>query len=183
MNTQTSISFIADRRGRANSAVYVNNGYANIDVNSVSFVGDYAVAAWVAVQGSVGCSKIVNCGIVGQNVLVWSLNWCNGLGDSIEIFIGGGKTGEVWDGTNLAGLGWVHIAITQSGTTAYVYRNGVNQASGTQYSSNVPAGYGSCAFGRSLWGDGNINSYVDDLWFFSRYLSSTEINTVMNYYV
>ena len=183
MNTQTSITFIADRRGRANSAVYVNSGYAYIDANSVSFVGDYTVAAWVAVQTSVGCSKILNCGVNPGNTLVWSLNWCNGLGHSIEIFSGGGKIVEVWDSPNLAGLGWVHIAITQSGTTAYVYRNGVNMASGSQYSPNVPAGYGSCWFGRSLWGDGSINSYVDDLWFFSRYLSSSEITTVMNYYV
>ena len=55
-------------------------------------------------------------------------------------------------------------------------------ASGFQQVPNVQLNYGMCFLGKSLYGDSNINAYVDDMWFFNRALSQSEVVTVMDYY-
>ena len=174
-----NLAWVSDRNGRANSALYVNGGYAQIDANTVSWTGDLSIMAWVYVISQVGFSKLIDCGTQNNLEIVFTLNW-PGIGHSWQVFNGGAS---FIGNNNVLCCAWQHIAVTQSAGNVALYTNAVLVASGTSQNPYITAGYGTCWLGKSLWNDGNINSYVDDLWFFNRGLSQSEVSTVMNYYV
>ena len=185
MNNIDSASLVADRRNRENSAVYLNGGCAQIPSDSVSWIGDYSQTVWVNVQSTLKYSKLLDCGIQRTHEMVWTINWKidttydDGHGIQIAEF---DQPDAIFDSPSLTGIGWTHIGVIQAGTDVKMYRNGAVTASGFQKVPNVQFDYGTCFLGKSLYGDPNINAYVDDMWFFNRALSTPEVVTVMDYY-
>ena len=179
MTNGLSLSWVNDRNGRANSALYVNNGYAQIDSASVSWTGDLSIMSWVYVIGQVPYSKLIDCGTMNNVEIIITLNWPN-IGHSWQVYNGGAS---FISNPNVLCCAWQHIGVTQASGNVVLYTNAAVVGTGTSQNPSVTTNYGTCWLGKSLWGNGNINSYVDDLWFFNRGLSQSEVQTVMNYYV
>lgn len=67
--------------------------------------------------------------------------------------------------TNILGAGWVHVALTRSGSSWTLWLNGAVEATGTFSGSVATADADLTPFlgGDSYSGDGSIASYIDDL--------------------
>jgi len=98
----------------------------------------------------------------------------------------GVASGESWnDGFNLGTTtGWVHIAVTISETESKIYLNGVLQRTS---SLSAPISFTNCkdvAIGSggptfSYWGHKSDTSMIDELRFFNKALSQSEIQAIM----
>lgn len=104
---------------------------------------------------------------------------------TVKLNVGIG-TGEAWnDGFNLGSTtGWVHIAVTISETESKIYLNGVLQRTGTLTSpisftncKNVSIGSGAPTF--TYWDHNSDTGMIDELRFFNKALTQTEIQTIM----
>ena len=173
-------SWVSNRRGEKESALYLNNGYIQINISTVSWTGDFSIAAWVYVKTRVACGKLFDCGIKGQNELVINLNSCNGDGLSLQLYTNRSVSEFVYNRNRLEAK-WQHVAFTFNSGKIVIYTDGVPVASGkTNVKPNVNSNYGTCSIGKSLWNNPNINAYIDDLWMFNRGLSADEVQIVMN---
>ena len=175
-----NFSWVSNRHGEEESALYLNNGYFQINSSSVSWTGDFSIAMWVYVKTRVACGKLFDCGIKGQNELVINLNSCNGDGLSLQLYTNRSVSEFVYNRNRLEAK-WQHVAFTFNSGKIVIYTDGVPVASGkTNVKPNVNSNYGTCSIGKSLWNNPNINAYIDDLWMFNRALSDDEVQIVMN---
>ena len=176
-----NISWVTSRRGANDSALYLNNGYIQINTSSVSWKGDFTIATWVHVKSQVSCGKLLDCGIKGQNELVINLGSCNGDGQSLQVYNNRSVSGLVYNRNRLT-TKWQHVAFTFNHGKIVIFTDGVPVASGTtNVKPNVLPNYGTCFIGKSQWNNNpNINAYIDDLWMFNRGLSADEVQIVMN---
>ena len=176
-----NMSWVNNRRGENNSALYLNNGFIQINTSSVSWTGDFTIAAWVHVKTRMSCGKLLDCGIKGQNELVINLHSCNGDGQSLQVYSNRSVSGLVYN-RNILGAKWQHVAFTFNHGKIVIYTDGVPVASGTTHiKPNVNTNYGTCFIGKSQWNNNpNIDAYIDDLWMFNRGLSADEVKMVMN---
>ena len=85
-NSQNA-SWTNDRNEKKNSALYLNNGYIQINSSSVSWTGQFTITAWVYLKSQETCSILLDCGIKSQNELVINLNSCNSLGLTLQIYV------------------------------------------------------------------------------------------------
>ena len=160
-----SASWTNNRNGKNNSALYLNHGYIQINSSSVSWTGDFSIAAWVLLKSRVACGKLLDCGIKGQNELVVNLNACNGDGQSLQIYTNRSVSSLVYNRNPLEANKWQHLAFTFNGGKIEIYTDGVVVATGsTNVRPNVPSNSGACFIGKSQWNNPNINAYIDDLY-------------------
>ena len=79
---------------------------------------------------------------------------------------------------NIATTGdWMHVAVTFNGTTALLYENGVQVASGT---ANYVVGSSALNIGRRSSGSLFFNGKIDEVRIWNVVRTSTELNTAMN---
>ena len=175
-----NVSWVNNRRGEKESALYLNNGYFQINSSSVSWTSDFSITAWIFVKTRVACGKLLDCGIKAQNELVINLNSCNGDGLALQLYTNRSVSEFVYNRNRLEAK-WQHVAFTLNRGKIVIYTDGVPVASGTtNIKPNVISNYGACFIGKSQWSNLNINAYIDDLWMFNRGLSSEEVQIVMN---
>jgi len=110
-------------------------------------------------------------GTNGYGVLV--TNGACGTGNKITVLIGGENCDAVSSSTILPTNQWTHIALTREGTAWKLYVNGVYKHTGTT-SPNVPSGTTLIGAGTIL-GQNNFNGTIDDVRFYNRALSATEV--------
>ena len=104
---------------------------------------------------------------------------------TVKLNVGIGN-GESWnDGFNLGNnTGWVHIAVTISETESKIYLNGVLQRTSTLSApinfancKNLTLGSGKPTF--SYWDHFSDTSMIDEIRFFNKALTDSEIQTIM----
>ena len=105
-----------DRKEKKNSALYLNNGYIQINSSSVSWTSDFTITVWVYLKTRVACGKLLDCGLKGQNELVINLNSCNGDGQSLQVYSNRNVSGLVYNRNRLAVNKWQHLAFTYQST-------------------------------------------------------------------
>ena len=126
----STISFLADRLGNSNSAVYLNQGYYTAP-SGVYFTGDHTVAVWVKVItfSNSNWARIMDFG--NQAFLFTPLS------DNIFLSISNGATGypsttvynsvshntEATSNLALQLNVWTHLAYTYSSGTCKIYLN------------------------------------------------------------
>ena len=190
MNNGTS--YVPDRNGWSMSAVYLASaGYAQINPTVVNLlmapagVGDnnqFTLAAWVNLQSYVMNAKMFDCGTKATSEAAWTLNYGASNGPvAFQTWTGGYNT--FLKATTLPLGIWQHIAVGYmwSPNNLTMYTNGLISASiNVAYAPNNLSDC-NCYLGKSLWGDGNADVYVDDLVFLNMYLSSVYIQTLMGF--
>jgi len=136
-----------------------------LESGTVSITGDWTVMAWVYRTGSSGVQYFLSLkagsyfGSIAANV--------NG---SPWLFFDGSTT---LLGTNLGAPAWHHLAVTKSGTTYTLYKNGVSDGSGTKNDIDIDK----IIVGRRGDASNYLQGSVFDVRLFSAALSSGDIQT------
>ena len=181
MGSGTSASFVADRSGNVNSAVYLNSGYYSAPPG-VYFRGDHTVAVWAKVISISTWDKIIDfgCGTDADNVF-------------LSISDGGSRNpvSTVYRSSTMIQLAlsrstiqlsiWTHLAHTYSSNTCKLYLDGTLTATA---SCSAPRAVirSNCYVGKSNKdGDGLLNAHIDELRIYNRTLNITEINQLMGF--
>ena len=173
-----SYSFVQDRHGNANSAIFINDGYLTLP-NLIYFSGDYSATVWVNIQANKNWFRIFDIGNGAgvDNVLLGFSQYSLLL--ATKVHLGISTIGIKKVTTPIIINKWYFIAVTLQGTNVKLYIDGVELLSDQSLIPNeiIRGGY----IGRSIWtdygaNDQNANAYYDDLKIFNRALSFGEIS-------
>lgn len=161
----TNYSFTYDRFCKPYSAIYFNSGYL-LAPPGVYFWGDFTLTAWINVKVNLDYVGILDFGNSStNNHIVWSI-----LNSEVRAGVIINQSLSVSISSTPIKLNtWYHVAYVVSGTTGYIYVNGIEKASGQLVAPvNVQ---------RSLnyIGKSNINATYDELKLYKIALSATEI--------
>ena len=180
----TSYSFTVDRFGAANSAIYFNNGYLQVP-SGVYFYGDFTVIAWINLKSYQYYSRIIDFGngSPDDNVILF----LDRLYPYLMAKVYSTQTGSTIENSfshRLQINQWYHIAFVLSGTTGFIYVDGIQVVAGTLFlPRNVQRT--SNYIGKSNWPDANADAVYDDLKIYNEALAATDIlneyNLTSNY--
>ena len=149
-------SFTTDRFGSSNSAISLIDGYYQVP-SGVYFKGDLTISLWIRSRVLVNWAKIVDFGNGDgvENVVISASRVDSGQ-PSPETYTG--TNGRYITSTTALTIGaWTHLVFTLSGTQGTFYMNGTSTVQDTL---NVPNNVARSRnyFGKSNWGDGNLNA-------------------------
>lgn len=167
-------SFVSDRNGNTNSALYINNGItATIPNLPYGNSIPASVSVWVNMDSATSSSGgyIYNYGLYPNN----SAGFINSS-SVIAIGPGGNNTTNL---TNPLGT-WLHMVFTYDGTTSKIYRNGV-LIGNLNRNWNILNNNNNFTMG--LYQSSGTNFFtgaVDDLKIYSYALSESEITNLYN---
>ncbi len=167
--------------GRIGSAVRLNGvaDQVNLPAGILSGLTDFTIAVWVNPAATPTWSRIFDFG-TGTTANMF-LTVSSGAGPRFAITTGGGGTEQRLSTTGQLPLNtWTHLAVTLSGTTGTLYRNGVAVATNTAMTLR-PADLGATGnnwIGRSQYADPFLNATVDDVQIHDRALSAAEVQAL-----
>jgi hypothetical protein len=173
----SSYSFTSDRFGNSNSAILLSNGYLQVP-SGIYFTGSYfTITAWVKLYAHNSYAQIFDFGNGKDNNNVMFGYTTNG-GLRLAVLSGSAFSSI---SNSISSLNtWYHVAAVLSGTTGYVYINGVQVATGTV---NAPNNISRTSnfIGRDNWPD---DSYAyaayDELKIYNTALSAYNVNLDMS---
>jgi WD40 repeat protein len=169
----SNYSFVEDRFGTPNSAIYFNNGYLQIP-SGVYFSDDFTITAWIYLKSCTHLAKIIyfGNGVSNDNVIF-------GINDNTSTLIG-----EIFQNNNKNKLEsdlkldlnqWHFVSFVLIDTKAYIYVNGEQIANGKLH---IPINIlrKSNFIGKSnLNSSENINAIFDEIKIYKGALSKEEI--------
>lgn len=169
----SNYSFVEDRFGTPNSAIYFNNGYLQIPSGDY-FSGDFTITAWIYLKSCTHLAKIIyfGNGVSNDNVIF-------GMNDNTSTLIG-----EIFQNNNKNKLEsdlkldlnqWHFVSFVLIDTKAYIYVNGEQIANGKLY---IPINIlrKSNFIGKSnLNSSENVNAIFDEIKIYKGALSKEEI--------
>ncbi len=170
-------SFTSDRFGSANSALALNGSWTKVPSGIYFDTPEFTISAWILPQTTSFRSRLLDFGngpdadnIVFGISYDYSPQPIFGLynGTSLKMFASSPQ--------NLTLGVWQFLAATFDGTTMAIYVNGQTVASINMPYSLTPLLRNSCYIGKDNWGaNGFTNSYIDDLRFYNKSLTQTEL--------
>ncbi len=167
------------------SAGAINNGVTITDTNGWASAGTWnpseyskqlTISMWVKTSGDFGNWRglISKRNSWGTDTMMWRMEQDSGTGNVVF----GSSSGSIVSATPLPAGEWEHVAVTFDGSTATIYRNGVNSVSGAvtfqnKTDANLMIGAG------EMTDDGTV-SYIylgdlDDIQLYNYALSYTEV--------
>jgi len=169
----SNYSFVADRFGRPNSAIYFNNGYLQIP-SGVYFSGDFTITAWIYLKSCTLLARIIDFGNgASDNNVIFGMN------DNTSTLIG-----EIFHNNNKNKLEsdfkldlnqWYFVSFVLIDTTVYIYVNGEKISNGK---SHIPINIlrKSNFIGKdNLNRSENVNAIFDEIKIYKGALSKEEI--------
>ena len=175
-------NFTADRFGCPNSALNLNGGYTYVPAGVYFDTPQVTISVWIYPQSVGSWSRVIDFGngAKSDNIV---LNQASRLilKPEFHIYRGSIPKGSAASRTSLALSQWEFLVATFNGSQMSIYINGV--LNGTTYlvyslpTLNRTKNY----IGKSNWAsDGYSSSYLDDLRFYNKSLSQSEIYQLMN---
>ena len=169
----SNYSFVEDRFGTPNSAIYFNNGYLQIP-SGVYFSDDFTITVWIYLKSCTHLAKIIHFGNgVSNNNIIFGMN------DNTSTLIG-----EIFQNNNKNKLEsdlkldlnqWHFVSFVLIDTKAYIYVNGEQIANGDLH---IPINIlrKSNFIGKSnLNSFENVNAIFDEIKIYKGALSKEEI--------
>ena len=167
----SSYSYVPDRFCTANSAIYFNHGYLQVP-SGIYFSGDFTVTAWIYLKSYRSWSRIFDFGNGGpsDNVVLSTVEKMYAL-----TFHGSNNIPYLTSSHVINLNQWYFVAYDLSGTTGYIYVDGIQVATGTllvpnniQRTSNY--------IGKNNWPTRPIaDAIYDEIKIFQGALTSTDI--------
>ncbi|HWK05041.1 MAG TPA: cellulose binding domain-containing protein [Puia sp.] len=155
------------------------NGYVTLPAALVSSLNDFTVSAWVKLDVNATWGRIFDFGSgTGTYMFLTTKNGTDGT-PRYAITTGSGEQGVNGSAAMPTGV-WTHMAVTQSGTVAILYVNGVEVGRNTNITLR-PSGLGNTTqnwIGKSQWNDPTLSGKVDEFRIYSRALSAAEISNL-----
>ena len=179
--------YVADRLGRANSALWLNKGYIRMPV-SFYFAGSaYSTSLWIYKLDATSSSYVYNLQNTNTSPSTNFVRLSVSASGSFVASFGRVNTNSGTDGIlrclNSAAITrrWTHVGITYDGYTFACYVNGSLANSVIVMSSLVNVTRVNSYIGSG--GAAPLNAYLDDVMFFTRGLLNNEmLSTLYNYY-
>ena len=178
-------SFVA---GAINNGVHLDGSsgaYVTLPTGVVSSLTDFTISAWVKLDTLNNWARLFDFGTSATtpNNYMFLSPRSGASGNRVRYAIRTPSVTErIIDGPTLTAGAWAHLAVTQSGSTAILYVNGLEVGRNTAMTLN-PASLGSTNqnyIGKSQWNDPLLNGVVDDFRIYSRGLSAAEISAIFN---
>ena len=170
----SSWSFVSDRFGNPNSAIYFNNSYLQAP-SGTYFSGDFTITAWVYFYSFTDFPSLFDFsnGLWADNVLL-------GIQDScIRFLVTVGDWTPLFSSSEISLSTWYHVAVGMKGSKGFLYINGNLSSIGTlPIPQNV---YRVSNFiGWDNFGDSYLNAILDEIKIYEIALSADEINQDMS---
>ncbi len=176
-------SFASDRFGNTNSALALNGGWTQVPGGVYFDSSEFTISLWIYPKSIGSYARVIDFGNgPSDNIIGVTLSDAATLKPYAKIYIGTIGIFKSLSNQSLTLNTWQFLTATFNGTTASIYLNGTLKASDTRNQSYVLSYLirTKCYIGRSNFaGDGYSSSYVDDLRFYSKSLTQTEIIEVM----
>jgi hypothetical protein len=115
----TRYSFVADRFNNSNSAIFFNNGYLEVP-SGVYFYGDFTFITWIYLQSY--ASSWTNIFDFARPFGSNSVNMILYQGSELSGYI---SSSSISKSVSFQLNTWYHVAFVLSGTTGYLYVNGI----------------------------------------------------------
>lgn len=178
-------SFSADAYAGSNSYLGTTDSYLTFPLTGLFGTQEFSTTFWYKVSGSPDRAGLITVGTSAtedRNHGFRIFREGSATSQRIKLNVGTG-TGESWNDGGVIDVtdgAWVHIAVTVSATESKIYFNGVLQLTGTLSApvswtdcGDVVIGSGGPTF--SYWNHLSDQSPMDDLRFYNRTLTATEI--------
>ena len=178
--TQGSATYLTnDRFGNPNSALALNGGWTQVPSGNYFDSAQFTISVWVLPQQVGYFSRILDFGDgQGANNVIFGLSLENSKKPYIYLK---STSGNLVSNTALTLDQWQFLVATFDGFNVRIYLNGQNVM--TQPSAfTFPLIRTNCFIGKSNWNsDGFSSSILDDLRFYNRALTDSEVTQLMNY--
>ena len=173
-------NFTSDRFGYPNAALALNGGWTQVPSGVYFNTPEFTISTWLFPQNIGIASRISDFGVGTTNNIVFAISYVYSLKPYSNI-CSGSNCIIVLSSQTVTLNKWQFIALTFNGTNASIYLNGALVASLGYIYSLPTVTRTSCYIGKSNWaGDGYSFSFLDDLRFYNKSLSQTEILELMN---
>jgi hypothetical protein len=183
--TQGSLTSLAfDRFGCLNSSLALNGGWTQISSGIYFNSPDFTISVWVYPKNIGTGARILDfANSMHGDYFVFS--FCDGTNLTPQFYIpdsDGSPKIQAISSQNLTLDQWQFLAYSFNGTTSSIYLNGTLTAQThlNQFYTMPTVPRTNCYIGKSNFGgDGYSYSYLDDLRFFNKCLTQTEIITLL----
>jgi len=173
--------FTSDRFGKQNSALALNRGWTQVPTGIYFNTPEFTFSVWVYPQQIGSWSRVIDFGNGAQSDNIFlSLSNGNYLLPIFQIWSKPALIFSEQSSQNLTLNSWQFIAVTFNVTIARIYLNGTLTAELKQYYTLPTLNRTNCFIGKSNWNDGFSSSYLDDLRFYSKSFTQTELIQLMN---
>ena len=178
-------SFVEDRFGNENSALALNGGWTQVQPGVYFNTPGFTISVWVLPQMVGTWSRVIDFGngAPSDNVVLTLDSGTNKI-PILAVDIGT-IYGKVYSSQSLTLNNWQHLAASFDGIQMKIFINGTLMSE-TDYpvkGSLMPTSLNRtyCYVGKSNWANNGFSfSFLDDLRFYNKSLSQSEINEVMN---
>ena len=176
-------SFTSDRFGNVNSALALNGGYTQVPSGIYFDSPEFTISVWVYPKSVGSFARVLDFGNgPGDNNILFSLSDGTTLQHYVSIYLGLSRIFRPVSSQNLTLNTWHFIAVTFNGTAASIYLNGTLTAQDIRNQTYLLSSLNrtNCFIGKSNSAkDGYSSSYLDDLRFYNKSLTQTELIQVM----
>lgn len=165
-----------------NELRFEGTGYVQLPAGMLSGETEFTLATWVKHYSYNNWARLFDFGMSSTNgyMFVCPSNGSGLLGYAITAASNNAEQGMT--ATRPAVNEWMHLVVTQEGTTVRMYLNGVQVASRTNTTlnpSNAIKEATSCYIGKSQWSDPYLNSSIKDVRIYDKPLTVEQINQIM----
>jgi hypothetical protein len=184
MTQGSSTFFTTDRFGNANSALALNGGWTQVPAGVYFNTLGFTISVWVYPQQIGYWSRVLDFGNgAASNNVIFSISNGNSLNPTLTAILSGNFLTFTGSSQALSLGQWQFLIASFDGSYFYVYVNGV-QTSSVFVSFTPPyLTRSNCFIGKSNWadccGDGFSSSILDELRFYNKSLTQSEILELM----
>jgi len=178
--------FTSDRFGCQNSALALNGGWTYVPSGVYFNTPEFTISVWVYPQEVGSWSRVIDFGNgpAAENIEL-TLSSSTYLEPTLIIFSGSTPIFRAQSFQALVLNKWQFLVAIFDGTNARIYLNGTLIAESNQRFSLPTQTRTKCFIGKSnwappYWNDSYSSSYLDDLRFYNKSLSQTEVLDLMN---
>jgi len=170
-------NFDLDRFDKANSSLNLNGGWTRVPGGVYFDTSEFTITVWVKPRNVGTFARIIDFGNSGADNVVFGLDNANTYRPYFSMFVDEFKPSSV-----LTLNQWQFLAASFNGTYLRIYKNDQIILETRNLSIQLSAiKRNNCYVGKSNWnGDGYSYSLLDDLRFYNKSLTQTEIIDLMN---